>query len=155
VTHAQFRQIDIPLARTVTREELETRRKGRPNVAYAANQFLKLLDAGKPLPAGIRYPVQTWTFGSEFAMVFLGGEVVAEYGLRLKRELGADRVWTTAYANHVPCYIPSAQVLAEGGYEAENAMDYYGLPTRLAPDVEERIVATVHALLPADFKAAR
>ncbi len=155
VTHAQFRQIDIPVARTVTREELEARRKGRPNVAYAANQFLKLLDAGKPLPAGIRYPVQTWTFGSEFAMVFLGGEVVAEYGLRLKRELGAGRVWTTAYANHVPCYIPSAQVLAEGGYEAENAMDYYGLPTRLAPDVEERIVSTVHALLPADFKAAR
>ena len=86
-------------------------------------------------------------------MVFLGGEVVAEYSLRLKRELGAERVWVNAYANHVPCYIPSTQVLAEGGYEAEKAMDFYGLPTRLAPDVEDRIVGTVRALLPAAFKA--
>jgi hypothetical protein len=42
-------------------------------------------------------------------------------------------------------------VLSEGGYEAEAAMDYYGLPTRLAPDVEERIVRTVHSLLPPGF----
>jgi hypothetical protein len=55
----------------------------------------------------------------------------------------------------VPCYIPSTRVLAEGGYEAEDAMDYYGLPTRLAADVEERIVQTVHGLLPNGFAAQR
>ena len=152
VTAARFQAIEIPLARTVSRAELEERLKGPQNVSYAAAQFLKHLDAGQPLPASIRYPVQTWMFGGDLAMVFLGGEVVADYALRLKRELGASRVWINAYANHVPCYIPSAQVLAEGGYEAELAMDYYGLPTRLAADVEERIVHTVHALLPADFE---
>mgnify|MGYP002148129261 CR=1 FL=1 len=36
-------------------------------------------------------------------------------------------VHATAYANDVPCYIPSAQVLAEGGYEAENATISQGL----------------------------
>ena len=46
-------------------------------------------------------------------------------------------------------------MLAEGGYEAELAMDYYGLPTRLAPDVEERIVRTVHGLLPPGFADSR
>ena len=80
---------------------------------------------------------------------------VAEYALRLKRELGASRIWVNAYANHVPCYIPSTQVLAEGGYEAEAAMDYYGLPTRLAPDVEDRIVRAVRGLLPPDFATRR
>ena len=143
VTSAKFSAIDIPLARTVTRAELEARLKDKPNIAYAAAQHLKRLDAGQPLPAGIRYPVQAWTFGGELAMVFLGGEVVADYSLRLKRELGASRVWVNAYANHQPCYIPSTRILAEGGYEAQDAMDYYGLPTRLAPDVEERIVGTV------------
>ncbi len=151
VTSAALRKIELPLARTVGREELEARLKGKPSVAYAAAQFLKQLDAGKPLPSSVRYPVQAWVFGTDLAMVFLGGEVVADYALRLKREFGAERMWVNAYANHVPCYIPSTRILAEGGYEADNAMDYYGLPTRLGPDTEEHIVRTVHDLLPANF----
>ena len=153
VTHAKHQTIEIPLARTVSRAELQDRLKAKQNVAYAASKFLAQLDAGHPLPTSIRYPVQAWVFGGDLAMVFLGGEVVAEYALRLKRELGASRIWVNAYANHVPCYIPSTQVLAEGGYEAEAAMDYYGLPTRLAPDVEDRIVRAVRGLLPPDFAA--
>jgi len=155
VTSAKLQTVEIPLARSVPRAELEERLKDKPNIAYAATKFLQELDAGRSLPPGIRYPVQVWTFGEELAMVFLGGEVVADYALRLKRELGASRVWVNAYANHVPCYIPSTRVLAEGGYEAEHAMDYYGLPTRLAPDVEERIVRTVHALLPEGWSNSR
>ncbi len=151
VTHAAFRRIELPLSRVVPRAELVARLTGKPNVAYAAAQFLKQLDAGKPLPSVVPYPVQAWAFDGDFAMVFLGGEVVAEYALRLKRELGVSRLWVNAYANHVPCYIPSRQVLKEGGYEAEAAMDYYGLPTRLAEDTEDRIVRTVHDLLPATF----
>ena len=151
VTHAAFRRIELPLSRVVPRAELVARLTGKPNVAYAAAQFLKQLDAGKPLPSVVPYPVQAWAFDGDFAMVFLGGEVVADYALRLKRELGVSRLWVNAYANHVPCYIPSRQVLKEGGYEAEAAMDYYGLPTRLAEDTEDRIVRTVHDLLPATF----
>jgi hypothetical protein len=151
VTHAAFRRIELPLGRVVPRAELEARLTGKANVAYAAAQFLRQLDAGKPLPSVVPYPVQAWAFDGDFAMVFLGGEVVAEYALRLKRELGVSRLWVTAYANHVPCYIPSRQVLKEGGYEAEAAMDYYGWPTRLAEDTEDRIVRTVHDLLPANF----
>ncbi len=151
VTSAAFRQIELPLAREVGREELTARLKGKPNVAYAAGQFLKQLDAGQALPTAVPYPVQAWAFGRDFAMVFLGGEVVADYALRLKRELGVERVWVNAYANHVPCYIPSRQVWKEGGYETDNAMDYYGFPTRLAETTEDTIVGTVHALLPKNF----
>ncbi len=151
VTHAAFRRIELPLGRVVPRAELEGRLTGKSNVAYAAAQFLRQLDAGKPLPSVVPYPVQAWAFDGDFAMVFLGGEVVADYALRLKRELGVSRLWVNAYANHVPCYIPSRQVLKEGGYEAEAAMDYYGWPTRLAEDTEDRIMRTVHDLLPANF----
>jgi hypothetical protein len=154
VTSANFAALDIPLDRAVTRAELEERLKAKPNIAYAAKKFLDQLDAGA-LPTSIRYPVQTWVFGKDLAMVFLGGEVVADYALRLKREIGASRVWINAYANHVPCYIPSSRILAEGGYEAEHAMDYYGLPTRLAPDVEERIIRAVHSQLPVGYATPR
>jgi len=153
LSSAGFRRIDLPFARNVSREELQARLPGSPSVAYAAQQFLKQMDRGGALPTVVPYPVQTWTFGDELAMVFLGGEVVAEYALRLKREFGAARVWTNAYANDVRCYIPSRQILSEGGYEAELAMNYYGLPTRLADDTEDRIVAAVRALLPPAFLA--
>lgn len=153
LSSASFRRIELPLARNVSREELQARLPGSPSVAYAAQQFLKQMDSGRALPTFVPYPVQTWTFGEELAMVFLGGEVVAEYALRLKRELGAARIWTNAYANDVRCYIPSRQILSEGGYEAELAMNYYGLPTRLADNTEDRIIETVRASLPRAFLA--
>ena len=147
VTRAHFRRLEIPFDREVTRAELESRLSLPVMTSYPARKFLAELDAGRALPKVVPYPVQTWRFDGDLSMVFLGGEVVADYALRLRRELGADRVWINAYANSVPCYIPSTRVLAEGGYEADRAMDFYGLPTRLIGDVEERIISTVHELL--------
>ena len=147
VTRAHFRRLEIPFDREVTRAELESRLSLPVMTSYPARKFLAELDAGRALPKVVPYPVQTWRFDGDLSMVVLGGEVVADYALRLRRELGADRVWINAYANSVPCYIPSTRVLAEGGYEAERAMDFYGLPTRLIGDVEERIISTVHELL--------
>ena len=140
---ARFRRLEIPFDHEVKRAELEARLTAPPMTSYPARKFIAELDAGRALPRVVPYPVQSWRFGGGLAMVFLGGEVVADYALRLRRELGADSVWINAYANSVPCYIPSGRVLAEGGYEAERAMDFYGLPTRLVGDVEERIVSAV------------
>ena len=91
-------------------------------------------------------------FGDELAMVFLPGEVVIDYTVRLKRELKRDRLWVTAYANDVPCYIPSRRILKEGGYEVDSSMISYARPARLAPTVEDQIIATVKALLPESFR---
>ncbi|MBP8260570.1 MAG: hypothetical protein KA118_13005, partial [Verrucomicrobia bacterium] len=81
-------------------------------------------------------------------MVFLAGEVVADYSLRLKHEFGRDRLWVTAYANEVPCYIPSRRVWESRGYEGELSMVYYDQPTRLAENVEEIIMGALHELIP-------
>ncbi len=90
-------------------------------------------------------------FGDGLAMVFLPGEVVVDYSLRLKKEFGSSRLWINSYANDVPCYIPSERILKEGGYEGGDAMIYYDRPTRLAMGTEERIVSAVHELLPQKF----
>jgi hypothetical protein len=42
---------------------------------------------------------------------------------------------------------------SEGGYEVDSSIGKYGWPTRLAIGTEDRIVAAVHAALPAVFKA--
>ena len=83
-----------------------------------------------------------------------------EYPHHLKSELGADRTWPVAYANEVPCYIPSERVLKEGGYEAGWDHDqgpavpggtgnilFYGWAAPLAAGVEDRIFSAVHSLL--------
>jgi len=51
--------------------------------------------------------VQAVAFGNDLLLVALGGEVVVDYSLRLKRELGPDRTWVCAYANDVCAYMPS------------------------------------------------
>jgi hypothetical protein len=155
VTGAKFVRVDLPLDRAVPRAELAERaaNKARVQISYAAGQFLRKLDAGEALPAAVTLPVQAWSFGTDLAMIFLGGEVVSEYSLRLKRELDGARLWVNAYANDVPSYIPSARMFAEGGYEVDGAMDYYGFPTRLAPGTEDRVIAAVRTLVPAEFAA--
>lgn len=93
------------------------------------------------------YPVQVWAFGDNANLIALGGEVVVDYSLRLKKELGAGRTWVAGYANHVMAYIPSERVLQEGGYEGGTSMLYYQLPTRWKPGLESQIVKTVKALV--------
>lgn len=122
-------------------------------VAAHAQLQLARLDAGEVLPRNLDYYLQTWVLGKDLAFVFLPGEVVSDYSLRLKRELDGQRLWVNAYANDVPCYIPSERVLAEGGYEGGFAMIYYDRPTRFAPGLEDRIIGGTHRLLPAEFKA--
>jgi hypothetical protein len=93
--------------------------------------------------------------GDQLAVVFLPGEVVVDYALRLKRELDRTRLWVNAYANDVPCYIPSERILKEGGYEGGDAMIFYDRPTRLAPGVEALVVDEVHAQVPDAFNAPK
>lgn len=154
VTAAAFRRVELEFERVISREELVARSKQpRAQVAYAAAKFLARLDAGRSLPAAVSLPVQAWDFGGELAMVFLGGEVVSEYSLRLRRELDAGRLWVNAYANDVPCYVAAERMFTEGGYEVDGSMDYYGWPTRFARGTEDRVIAAVRGLLPRSYLA--
>jgi hypothetical protein len=152
---AQFRQIDLPLGALPDRAALQERSKAAGAEGFFARTLLDRLDLGESLPKTVPYPVQTWCFGDDLAMVFLGGEVVVDYALRLKWETDARRLWVTAYSNDVPCYIASKRVLDEGGYEADLSMVFYGRPGRFAPETEDLIVRTVHDLLPASFDGPR
>jgi hypothetical protein len=142
---AIYREIDLPLADLPSREGLlKDAMSENKFVAARAKMLLKKLEAGGQLPASYPYPVQTWCLGKDLTLVTLGGEVVVDYSLRLKKELGKERTWLMGYANDVMAYIPSARVLKEGGYEGGGAMVYYGLPSVWGPKVEDLIVAEVH-----------
>jgi hypothetical protein len=107
--------------------------------------MLRELDTRGVLPTSYPYPLSVWRLGDQLTWIALGGEVVVDYSLRLKRELGPG-TWISAYSHDVMAYIPSRRVWDEGGYEGGGAMIYYGLPTRWAADAEERIIAAVKKL---------
>jgi putative membrane-bound dehydrogenase-like protein len=117
-------------------------------VQRRAQRLLKELEAnGKIADTYPYYPVQAWRLGDQVLLVSLGGEVVVDYLLRLKKDLPTSRtLWVMGYANDVMAYIPSARVLKEGGYEADSSQIYYGMPTMWSPTIEDAIVAKVKEL---------
>jgi hypothetical protein len=140
---ATYREIALPLAEVPTREALvKDTMSDNKTVAARAKMLLGKLAAGETIPDSYPYPVQAWRLGKDVTLVALGGEVVVDFSLRLKKELGPG-LWAMGYANDVMAYIPSARVLKEGGYEGGGAMVYYGLPSVWGPKVEELIVAEV------------
>lgn len=145
------KQIELPLDTPPTRAEWEKLAKQTNAIGYHARKNLARLDRGEKLETQIPYLVQTWNFGDDLAMVFLTGEVVVDYSLRLKKDFDASRLWVNAYANDVPAYIPSERVLKEGGYEGGGAMVYYDHPTKFAPGLENSIIGAVHELMPSKF----
>jgi len=144
----------IPLAFDTprTRHEWEERAQQDNAIGHHARANLARLDRGETLPDHIDYPIQTWLFGNDLAMVFLPGEVVVDYSLRLKREFDPRRLWINAYANDAPCYIPSERILKEGGYEGGGAMIYYDQPNQFAPGLEQQILDVIHEQIPESFK---
>jgi hypothetical protein len=99
------------------------------------------------LPASQPIPLQVWRFGRAITLVALGGEVVVDYALRLRREHPDDHVWPVGYANDVFGYVPSRRVLQEGGYEGGGALLYYGRPGPFDATVEDRIFEALERLL--------
>ena len=146
---AAWTDVNLRFARQPTEAQLkEAEEKVQPNremhQAWAAS-VRELQRTRGPRLLEYDYPVQAWRLGG-LAWVALGGEVVVDYALRLRREAG-DALWVFGYANDVMAYIPSERVLREGRYEGETSMVPYGQPGPWTPGLEDRIVGTVHELL--------
>jgi hypothetical protein len=142
-------EVTLELAPPASKEELE--RQAKSANKYEQRHAQELLDViaktGKA-PSTYPYLVQVVQFGNDLTLIGLAGEVVVDYSLRLKAELAGAPVWVAAYTNDVFGYVPSERVLHEGGYEATEAVLYYGVTmTPFAPSVEKRIVDKVHELV--------
>jgi neutral ceramidase len=141
-------EIDLAFAALPTRDQIEADAKSNNfSLASRARMLLDTLDKkGSLAPSYPHYPVVIWRLG-ELTWIFLGGEVVVDYSLRLKRNLGSSHTWVSAYCNDVMAYIPSLRVLKEGGYEGATSMIPYGHPTSWGEAIEEDIIASVIRLL--------
>ncbi|MPZ19083.1 MAG: hypothetical protein GEV06_14385 [Luteitalea sp.] len=137
---AAYGTVDLPYADTPGREVWQSKLEDPDRyVRRHASLMLEQLQRDGALPAVQPEPVQIWRFGGDLTLVALGGEVVVDYALRLKKTYAPARMWVAGYSNDVFAYVPSRRVLEEGGYEGGGAMIYYGKPSAFAASVEERI----------------
>ena len=150
---ARLDHIDLPLNELPTKEQLEATVAQGGAAGYNAGWQLARLDRGESLIAALDYPIQSFTFGDNLHVVFLAGEVCADYSLRLKRELNRDRVWINGYSNDFCAYIPSERLLKEGGYGGGGEIPYFALPTTLQSGLEEKIIDAVKKQTPPQFHA--
>jgi len=145
---SSYIEIELPFDKLPSTEQLKQEAASDNRyVASRARLLLAEIESGRPLAPTYPYPVQVWRLGGDVKWILLGGEVVVDYALELKHQLGPEATWVAGYTNDVMAYIPSRRVLGEGGYEGGGAMVYYGLPTVWAPQVEGLIVAAVDQLL--------
>jgi len=135
--------VDVPRLSDV-KKQLEHE---RPQIRYRAKDLLEIHERKGRFPESYPMPIQTWRFADELTLVFLGGEVVADYALRLKREIKSTSVWVTAYANDVFAYVPSERIRQEGGYEVDFSMVFYNQPGPWSEGTEEIVIDRVHEIL--------
>ena len=147
----KMKKVELTFAHVPDAKEFVEQSKLEAAQGLYARNSLSILAEGGSISSTMSYPVQVWSFGNQLAIVFLGGEVVVDYSLRIKREFIKEKIWVNAYSNDVSTYIASKRLFTEGGYEVDGSMPYYNHPSRLTEDTEEKIIKAVHELIPKKF----
>ena len=88
------------------------------------------------------YAVQSWQLG-DLTIVALEGEVCSDWGALARSLPVTKHSMTVGYANEVSCYIPTARIIQEGGYEGDQSHKVYMLPGRFDPKMEVELTALI------------
>jgi hypothetical protein len=110
-----------------------------------ASNMLEKISKGEGLATSYpSYPIQVWKLGEQ-AVMALGGELVIEYAIKLKKTFGQD-IFVMGYSNDIMSYIPSPTILMEGGYEGIRSQLSSGLNGTYKPEIESIILNGLNRL---------
>jgi neutral ceramidase len=147
VISTAYSEVRLRFDNLPTKEELikmEKESKGSQQ-RWASSQLETLRKTGS-LMTSYPYPVQIWKLGDQ-AIMTLGGELVVQYAIELKKMFGQD-IFVMGYANDEMAYIPSETVLKEGGYEGDTSQKVYGMPAKWEPAIQVRILGEFRKIAP-------
>ena len=106
-----------------------------------ALNMIKKADQGNTFISTYPYPVQFWQLGNQ-SLVALGGEPVIDYAINLKKIFGPN-LFVMGYSNDVMAYIPTAEIIREGGYEGHTSQMAFGMPAKWKESIEPTIMKEV------------
>jgi len=131
-----------------TLEELRAQvNNANPQTKRRAEHWIEVYKDEGRLPATYPVPIQSWIFGDELTIVFIGGEVVIDYANRLRKQFPDRKLWVTAYTNDVMGYLCSERMRSEGGYEFDQSTVFYNLPGPWASGTEDKMIERVTNLI--------
>ena len=138
-----FQEVELPLE-ALARERIEAMHEGAPSYRRFFTQgALERLNQGRQLLRSYSAPFAVWQFGNDLTLVAFSGETVVDYVSLTERALGPLKLWISGYNNDVFGYLPTARILAEGGYETRGLYVDYGLFT---PEVDGIVMRTVEGM---------
>ncbi len=143
---AEYTEVMLNLKDPLSKNELEHLINNSDG--YMKNwgeELLGKMKNGETIKSSYPYPVQYWQLGNQ-KIISLGGELLSGYSIKLKKIFGDD-IFVMGYSNDVMAYIPTEQVLFEGGYEGETSQMVYGMPSVWEKGIENTIIEAVVELV--------
>lgn len=140
-----YSEVSLELENAPTKEELANiASKESGYIKNWALNMIKRANNGEVFIRTYPYPVQFWKLGDQ-AIVALGGEPVVDYAINMKKILGPD-LFVMGYSNDVMAYIPTAEILREGGYEGHTSQMAFGMPAKWKESIEPAIMNEISKL---------
>ena len=143
---AAYKEVELPLTAPPSKEKLMEIAEQDPVFYYKrwAARILDGIEKGQGPLTSHPYPLQVWNIGGQ-PLMSLGGELVIEYAIELKRAFGQE-IFVMGYSNYIPAYIPSVTILREGGYEGDTSQRVYGMPGKWSEEIEPLIYQGIKEL---------
>ncbi len=157
---ADEREFELPYdeSRIPSREELLTMSSPHetdiPEAFRPANRSIVRLWARDLLeqmrtdtiPESFRMHLTRWRLNEELQVLAMSGEVTAEVGRAVKDMFPDRETVFLGYCTYTDAYIPTAEMLPEGGHEALGSMFFHERPAPFTPEIDEIIEREVRAL---------
>ncbi|HUR57320.1 MAG TPA: hypothetical protein VM029_06400 [Opitutaceae bacterium] len=138
-----FGKANLPL-QAVTMDQLKPLAAASPSWQIGnARQMLAMLERGEKLPTHYAAPISVWQFGKDLTLAAIPGEPVVDYVYAVEKAIGPLNLWTAGYTHEDFGYLPSARVVAEGGYETRGLNSGDGW---FAAEAQEAVIAKVREL---------
>ncbi len=120
-------------------EELATTGGHRSHETWWARQMMALPMQSRKF----RYEVLAWRLGDALSILFLEGEVCSGLGPLARSLVQTPHAMVVGYANSTAAYIPTRQIVMEGGYEGDRSHRAYFLPAPFTEAVEGEFTTVV------------
>lgn len=134
---------ELPLENLPTAADLARMRTGTDKFQKALGEYAEQKWPDGKLPTTLPYEAQLLTFGDEVSILALPGEVVSELGHAARHSVPRPTLFC-GYSNGLPCYVPTARIRRQGGYESGlRANDFFGLAGWLKQESELVILSAV------------